>query len=70
MARRVMRWSMQKMIWMIGEILKNQFDCFLIIEGNRGLGKSTLAIHFARRIARAFKKRDLKKNINSIGITL
>jgi len=61
MARRVMRWSMQKMIWMIGEILKNQFDCFLIIEGNRGLGKSTLAIHFARRIARAFKKEGFKE---------
>ncbi len=41
---------------MIVQILQNEFDCFLVIEGNRGLGKSTLAIHLARAVSREFKK--------------
>lgn len=41
---------------MIVKILQKEFDCFIIIEGNRGLGKSTLAIHLTRGIAREFKK--------------
>jgi len=44
------------MITMIVRILQNKFDCFIIIDGNRGLGKSTLAIHLARGVAREFKK--------------
>lgn len=52
----VMNWSMQKFIWMVVQILKNKFDCFIVIEGNRGLGKSTLAIHLARGVSREFKK--------------
>jgi len=52
----VMRWSMQKMVWMICQILQNKFDCFIVIEGNRGLGKSTLAIHLARGVSREFRK--------------
>lgn len=47
---------MKKMVWMIMQILQNKFDCVIIIEGNRGLGKSTLAIHLARAVAREFKK--------------
>ena len=53
---RVIRWTMPKMVSMIVKILNNKFDCFIVIEGNRGLGKSTLAIHLARRIAREFNK--------------
>ena len=53
---KVIRWSMAKMIAMIVRILNNKFDCFIVIEGNRGLGKSTLAIHLARGVAREFKK--------------
>ena len=56
MAKIIIRWSMIKLITMIVKILQNEFDCFLVIEGNRGLGKSTLAIHLARGIAREFKK--------------
>lgn len=55
-----MHWSMQKMIWMIVQILMNKFDCFIVIEGNRGLGKSTLGIHIARGVSREFKKQGLK----------
>ena len=57
MGRLVIRWSMKKFIWMIVQILNNKFDCFIVIEGSRGLGKSTLGIHLARRVAREFRKR-------------
>jgi len=57
----VMQWSLIKMISMIVRILQNKFDCFIIIEGNRGLGKSTLAIHLAKGVAREFKKIDHEK---------
>jgi len=56
MAKKVLRWSMAKVVWMMVKILQNKFDCFVIIEGNRGLGKSTLAIHLARQVSREFKK--------------
>jgi len=55
MAKLVVRWSMAKLVYMIVKILLSDFDAFIIIEGNRGLGKSTLAIHIARKIARCFK---------------
>ena len=45
---------------MICNILQNKFDCVIIIEGNRGLGKSTLAIHLARGVAREMKRRGVK----------
>ena len=51
----VIQWSLEKMVAMIVRILQNKFDCFIIIEGNRGLGKSTLALHLARKVSRAFK---------------
>lgn len=50
-------WSIKELVDGIVNRLKNRFDCLIIIEGNRGLGKSTLAIHLARRVAREFKKR-------------
>ena len=56
MAKTVLRWSMKKLVWMIVQILNNKFDCFIVIEGNRGLGKSTIAIHLARQVSREFKK--------------
>ena len=56
MGRVLIQWSLKKMVNMIVQILGNKFDCFIIIEGNRGLGKSTLAIHLARGVAREFKK--------------
>jgi len=55
MAKAVMKWSMDQLVSMIVRILGNRFDAFIIIEGNRGLGKSTLAIHLSRRVARKFR---------------
>ena len=45
---------------MIVRILQNKFDCFIVIEGNRGLGKSTLGIQLARGVSREFKKQGSK----------
>jgi len=56
MARVVLHWSMKKLIDMIVRIVSNRFDCFIIIEGNRGLGKSTLGVHIARGVSREMKK--------------
>lgn len=53
---KVLRWSMKKLIFMIVQILLNKFDCFILIEGNRGLGKSTLAYHITKGVAREMKK--------------
>lgn len=53
---------------MIYRILKNDFDCFIIIEGNRGLGKSTLALQLAKRVSNKFKragKKDYRFNWKS-----
>lgn len=59
MGKPVIKWSLPKMIVMITKILQNKFDCVIVIEGNRGLGKSTLAIHLARGVAREMKKKGL-----------
>ena len=45
---------------MICRIVSNKFDCFIVIEGNRGLGKSTLGIHIARGVSREMKKNGRK----------
>ena len=60
MGRKIIRWNVTKMVWMIQQILQNKFDCFIVIEGNRGLGKSTLAIHLARKISTAMKNQEAK----------
>lgn len=52
----VVNWSMIKLVCMIVKILQNKFDCVIVIEGNRGLGKSTLAYQIARGVATQFKK--------------
>lgn len=55
MAKLIVRWSVSKLVYMIVKTLLNDFDAFLIIEGNRGLGKSTLAIEISRKVAKCFK---------------
>ena len=55
MAKLILRWSMSKLVYMIVKTLLNDFDAFIIIEGNRGLGKSTLAIEVSRKVAKCFK---------------
>lgn len=54
--RIVLRWSLKRLVSIIVKTLLNKFDFFLIIEGNRGLGKSTLAYHLVRAVAKEFKK--------------
>ena len=42
---------------MICDIFMNKFDCFIVIEGNRGLGKSTLAYHISNGVSKEMKRR-------------
>src|SRR5690606_35194257 len=53
---KVLQWSFQRVVRMVVCILLNKFDLFLVIEGNRGLGKSTLAYHTARAVNREFRR--------------
>jgi len=56
MGKKLFSFSLSRMCDTIFNILNNRFDCFIIIEGNRGLGKSTLAIHLSRGVSRRFKR--------------
>lgn len=47
--------SMQRLNETIAKMLLNKFDSFMIIEGNRGLGKSTLAFHILKKQNNIFK---------------
>lgn len=53
---KVMYWSMDRFALMIAKMLLNKFDCFIVVEGNRGLGKSTFAWHVLKKISRYFKQ--------------
>jgi hypothetical protein len=48
-------WSMDRFALMIIKMLLNKFDALIIIEGNRGLGKSTLAFELEKKINRYFR---------------
>jgi hypothetical protein len=54
----VLNWNLKKLVLMIVRILENKFDCVIAIEGNRGLGKSTLAYEIARGIGYRFKQKN------------
>lgn len=53
---KVMYWSMDKFCLMIIQMLFNKFDCFIAIEGNRGLGKSTFAFQISKKIKNMLRK--------------
>jgi hypothetical protein len=53
---KVLQWSFDRIVKMIVAILLNKFDGVIVIEGNRGLGKSTLAYLLARAVSREFRK--------------
>ena len=60
MAKRYLMWSIKNIVTMICNMLENKFDCLIIIEGNRGLGKSTFAYILARRVKTEMKKRGVE----------
>ena len=54
--KRIKFWSMEKFSVMCAKMLLNKFDCLVIIEGNRGLGKSTLAYEILRKVNSVMKR--------------
>jgi len=53
-------WARRHLVTSICNRLQNKFDVFIVLEGNRGLGKSTLGIHLMRDVRREMKKRGIK----------
>jgi hypothetical protein len=53
-------WSLRRLVNAICDRLTNKFDVFMIIEGKRGLGKSTLAYILMCRVRREMKKREVE----------
>ena len=50
-------WSLQRLMMAICDRLQNQFDVFMVIEGKRGLGKSTLGYKVMMLVKREMKRR-------------
>ena len=60
MGRKFLRWSLKDLAEVINRRVNNEFDCNILIEGKRGLGKSSLAYKLANLSKLKFKpKRDL-----------
>ena len=53
---KVMRWTFPDLVRTIVATLLNKYDMFLIVEGNTGTGKSTLAFHIGHKVALEFKR--------------
>lgn len=49
MSNHMFRWTVGRLCKLIEQMQANKFDVIVIIEGNRGLGKSTLAYHICNR---------------------
>jgi len=56
MAKFLLKMDLDYLGKMVVCTLLNKFDFFLVIEGNTGTGKSTLAIHLARKVKAEFRK--------------
>jgi hypothetical protein len=54
--RVILKWKLYNLIRTIVATLLNKFDCFMIIEGGTGTGKSTLAWKIALGVSREFKR--------------
>jgi hypothetical protein len=50
MGKKLLRWNLEKFVRTVEQRIKNQFDCIIVIDGKRGLGKSTLAYKIACRL--------------------
>lgn len=53
-------WSLKRLVNAICNRLLNRFDAFIIIEGKRGLGKSTLGYKILKLVKLEMQKREIK----------
>ena len=60
MAGLMINWNIRKLVRSICDRLLNKFDVFMVIEGNRGLGKSTLAFKLMKLVKQEMKNRKLE----------
>jgi len=60
MARLSLNWNIKKLVISICDRLENRFDAFVVIEGNRGLGKSTLAFQLMKKVKQEMKNRGVE----------
>ena len=57
MAGMMINWNIMRLVISICDRLQNKFDAFIVIEGNRGLGKSTLAFKLMKLVKKQMKNR-------------
>jgi len=55
-----LNWNIKKLVISICNRLQNRFDAFVVIEGNRGLGKSTLAFQLMKKVKQEMKNRGVE----------
>lgn len=60
MAGMMINWNIMRLVQSICDRLLNKFDAFIVIEGNRGLGKSTLAYKLMKLVKNEMKKRGVE----------
>ena len=53
-------WSLKRLVNAMCDRLTNRFDVFMIIEGRRGLGKSTLGYKLMLLVRREMKRRGVE----------
>ena len=53
----MLNWNMKKLVISICNRLQNKFDAFIVVEGLRGLGKSTLAYKLMKLVKQEMKNR-------------
>jgi len=53
-------WSLRRLVKGICDRLQNKFDVFIIIEGSRGLGKSTLGFRLMKKVRAEMKRRGVE----------
>ena len=56
----MINWNMKKLTISICNRLQNRFDAFIVIEGNRGYGKSTLGYQLMKKVKQEMKNRGIE----------